>query len=60
MVVKEFYRQRSDGVNLYKTYSDQGYYIVQVETGYEYPYAIDVEDAPYTYHETMKIIPKEE
>lgn len=60
MIIKEYYMTRKDGVNLYKTYSDQGYYIVQVETGNEYTVAIDVEDAPYTYHETMKIIPKEE
>ena len=60
MIIKEFYRQRADGINLYITYSDAGYYIVQVETGYEYASAIDVEDAPYTYHETMKPLPKEE
>lgn len=60
MIRREFYRQRADGVNLYKTYSDAGYYIVQVETGIQYASAIDVEDAPYTYHETMNLIPKEE
>ena len=49
---KEFYRTREDGVNLYRNYSDEGYYIIQNETGAKYEEAIDVEDAPYTYTET--------
>jgi hypothetical protein len=60
MVIKEFYRQREDGVNLYRNYSDAGFYIKQVETGVEYAEAIDVENAPYTYAETDKLIPVEE
>ena len=56
MIVKEFYRTRKDGVNLYRTYSDEGVYIVQNETGAEYDEAIDVEGAPYTYSETDKPI----
>lgn len=56
MIVKEFYRTRKDGVNLYRTYSDEGVYIVQNETGAEYAEAIDVEGAPYTYSETDKPI----
>lgn len=56
MVVKEFYRQREDGVNLYITYSDAGMMILQNETGVEYSKAIDVEDAKYTYSETDKPI----
>ena len=58
MIKKEFYKTRSDGVNLYKTYSDKGYLIKQVETGELYQEAIDVENAPYTYEETD--IPTEE
>ena len=54
MIVKEFYRTREDGVNLYRTYSDAGLYIKQVETDIEYVEAIDVENAPYTYVETEK------
>ena len=27
MIVREFYRQREDGVNLYRTYSDENYKI---------------------------------
>ena len=51
MVKKEFYKTRKDGVNLYRTYSDEGYKIKQVETGNIYDEAIDVEDASYTYEE---------
>lgn len=60
MLKKEFYRTREDGVNLYISYSDAGFYIKQVETGIEYSEAIDVENAPYTYEETDKLIPVEE
>ena len=56
MIVKEFYETRKDGVNLYRTYSDQGFYILQVETNIEYREAIDVEGAPFTYIETAKPI----
>ena len=56
MIIKEFYRTRKDGVNLYRTYSDKEVYILQNETGAEYDEAIDVEGAPYTYSETDKPI----
>ena len=58
MIKREFYETRKDGVNLYKTYSDEDLYILQNETGVEYAEAIDVEDAPYTYTETDKPIEK--
>lgn len=56
MIVKEFYKTREDGVNLYRTYSDTNHYIKQVQTGAVYSEAIDVENAPYTYKETDKEI----
>lgn len=56
MIIREFYLTRQDGVNLYRTYSDTGFYIKQIETGAEYTEAIDVENAPYTYVETDKKI----
>ena len=56
MVVRKFHETRPDGVNLYRTYSDGGYYLIQNETGAEYGEAIDVESAPYTYTETDKKI----
>ena len=52
MIIKEFYRTRNDGVNLYRTFSDEQKKILQNETGTVYSVAIDVENAPYTYSET--------
>lgn len=52
MIVREFYKTREDGVNLYRTYSDENYKIRQIETGAIYDEAIDVENAEYTYEET--------
>ena len=52
MIIKEFYKKRSDGINLYRTYSDSNLMIRQVETGDVYTEAIDVENAVYTYEET--------
>ena len=56
MIVREHYKTRTDGVELYKTYSDAGYLIRQVETGAEYDEAIDIDGAPYTYTETGKLV----
>ena len=56
MVVKEFYRVREDGVNLYRSYSDEGFYIQKVGTEEVYSEAIDVETAPYEYVETNELI----
>jgi len=58
MIVTEFYRERFDGVKLYKTYSDENKYIEQVQTGRQYTEAIDVENSGYTYIETDKEIEK--
>lgn len=55
-VVKEFYRTREDGVDLYRNYSNINHYIIQDQTGAEYEEAIDVEDAPFTYTESDKEI----
>ena len=52
MIAKEFYRTRKDGVNLYRTYSDDGLKIRKVGTDEIYDEAIDIEGAPYTYEET--------
>lgn len=58
MLIKEFYKKRKDGVNLYRTYSDENFKIKQIQTGAIYDEAIDVEDSIYTYEETN--IPIEE
>ena len=60
MIIKEFYKKRSDGVNLYRTYSDSNLMIRQVETGDVYTEAIDVENAAYTYEETSMSIDADE
>lgn len=51
MIVTEYYKTRSDGVMLNRTYSDVGMRVLQNETGVEYDDAVDVEGAPYTYTE---------
>ena len=56
MIVREFYTSRKDGVNLFKTFSNENFYIRQIETGIKYSEAIDVEGAPYTYEETNELI----
>ena len=59
MIIREYFKTRSDGVALYRTYSDAGYLIRQMETGAEYSEAIDVDGAPYTYAETERMIPED-
>lgn len=58
-IVKEFYMTRNDGVNLYRTYSDENYKIKQVETEIVYDEAIDIEEALYTYEEIEEKIEDE-
>lgn len=60
MIEPKFYKTRKDGVNLYITKSENGFKILQVETGIVYNEAIDVEGANYTYEETTERIDKEE
>lgn len=52
MIKNEFYITRTDGVNLYRTYSDSNLKIRKVGTEEIYDEAIDVENAPFTYEET--------
>lgn len=54
MIKREFYETRKDGVNLYKTYSDENYKIRKIGTDEVYDEAIDVENAPYEYEETTE------
>lgn len=56
MIVREFYQTRQDGVNLFRTYSDENKYIRKVGTNEEYSEAIDIDGAPYEYEETDKEI----
>ena len=56
-IQREFFGERSDGVKLYRTFSDDGKFIVQTETGAVLEDAVDVEDATYTYVESEEAIP---
>jgi hypothetical protein len=52
MIINEFYREREDGVRLYRTYSDAGMMIQHEQTGAVYSEAVDVENSGHTYVET--------
>ena len=54
MIKREYYLTREDGVNLYRSYSDEGFKIRQIQTGIIYDEAIDVDFAEYTYEETTE------
>lgn len=56
MTKKEFFKTREDGVNLFRTYSDQNLLIKKVETEEVYSEAIDVEKAKFIYEETDQLI----
>ena len=45
---------------LLHTYSDKGFYILQVETNIKYDEAYDIIPCPYTYVETNEKIEREE
>lgn len=59
MIVKELYKTRNDGVNLFRTYSNENLIIRKVGTNEEYAEAIDLEGARFEYIETDKIIVNE-
>ena len=54
MVIKEFYRTRQDGVNLYRSYSDKGFMVRKVGTDELYEEAIDIENTAYEYEEVKE------
>lgn len=51
-MITEEYMTLDDGTKLIRRYSDRKMRIRQVETGYIYDEAVDVDGAPYTYIET--------
>lgn len=55
-IVKEFYKTRKDGVNLYKFYSNEQFVIHKIGTEEYYEEAIDIENASYEYEETAEKI----
>ena len=56
MVLKEYYTTRSDGVKLYRSYSDKGLKLRKVGTDEIYDDAIDVESAEYVYEEIEEVV----
>lgn len=60
MIRKEFYQTREDGINLYRTYSDEKYRIRKIGTNEIYDEAIDIEGSDYRYEETDEKIEDEE
>lgn len=59
MIIKKYYTTRKDGVDLYRTYSDEGFKIQKIGTDEIYDEAIDVEGAPYYYFETTEKVEEE-
>jgi len=55
MILREFFMTRYDGVDLYRTYSDEGYYIERDDEIYEE--AIDPDGMDRVYTETDIKIP---
>lgn len=56
MIAKHYIKTRKDGIKLYKTYSTDGFKIRQIQTGFLYDEAVDVENSEYVYEETMELI----
>lgn len=52
MIKTEFYMERTDGVKLYRTYSNRNMMIQKNGTEETYSEAIDVENSGFTYTET--------
>ena len=57
MIIKEYYGINKQGLNLYRTFSDAGFKIRQIETGAIYDEAVDIETHNFTYEETTEKIP---
>jgi hypothetical protein len=55
-IIRTYLETRKDGVRLYKKYSNNGYKIIQNETGRIFYEAVDVETTKYTYTETTEKI----
>lgn len=59
MVYTKYYATREDGVDLFRTYSNEGLKIRKVGTDEVYDEAIDVRGAPFIYEETQTPIEEE-
>ena len=52
MIQKEMFAVREDGVNLWRTYSDQGMMIKKTGSEETYIEAVDIDDSGFVYSET--------
>lgn len=52
MIIKEEFKSDYGIAPLYRTYSDKGLRIRQIETGIVYDEAVDIAESSYTYEET--------
>lgn len=60
MIVTQYPYTGKDGVphdNLVKTFSDEGYYLIQNETGRKYRIAVDAYPCRFTYSESSEKAP---
>ena len=60
MLKTEFFKTREDGVDLYRTYSDQNVKIHCNEDGGDYDEAVNVQNSGFTFYETEEPIEPEE
>lgn len=59
MIITDFFREREDGVNLYRTYSDRGLRIENEQTHEVFDEAVNVDGSTHTYTETDEPIQDE-
>ena len=52
MIIREEFKSDYGIVPLYRTFSDNGFRIRQIETGIVYDEAVDIAESTYTYEET--------
>ena len=59
MIITEFFREREDGINLYRTYSDRGLRVENEQTHEVFDDVVNVEGFTHTYTETDEPIQDE-
>ena len=59
MLKREYFGKHINGKDMYRTYSDDGFFILQHPTEIKYVEAVDLEDAEFTYEETDEKIETE-
>ena len=53
-IKKEFVAEMTEGIKLYRTFSDENRKILQNKTGLIYDDAVDIENAEFTYTEIFE------